>query len=69
LADFWSNPLSGLQRPMMSLRDVDAAGTIRASRTDTQNRPVDGEALDLAMAFLRNRGGRRAASSELDREA
>ena len=68
LVDFWSNPLSGLQRPMMSLRDVDAAGTIRASRVDIQHRPVDGEALDIAMAFLRNRGGRRAGSSELDRE-
>lgn len=68
LGDFWSNTLSGLQRPMTSLRDVDAAGTIRASRVDTHSRRVDDEAVDAAMAFLRNRGARRLASSELDQE-
>jgi hypothetical protein len=68
LADFWNNRLSGLQRPMTSLRDVDAAGTIRASRVDTYSRRVDDEAVDLAMAFLRNRSAGRAASSELDQE-
>lgn len=68
LNDFWSNRLSGLQRPMTSLRDVDAAGTIRASRVDTQSRRVDDEAVDFAMAFLRNRGAKRSATSELDEE-
>lgn len=68
LSDFWNNRLSGLQRPMTSLRDVDAAGTIRASRVDTQSRRVDDEAVDAAMAFLRNRGARRTAASELDQE-
>lgn len=68
LSDFWTNRLSGLQRPMTSLRDVDAAGTIRASRVDTQSRRVDDEAVDAAMAFLRNRGARRTAGSELDQE-
>lgn len=69
LGDFWNNRLSGLQRPMTSLRDVDAAGTIRASRVDTQSRRLDEEAVDVAMAFLRNRGARRTATSELDQEA
>ena len=68
LGDFWSNRLSGLQRPMTSLRDVDAAGTIRASRVDMQSRRLDDEAVDAAMAFLRNRGARRTAGSELDKE-
>ena len=68
LGDFWNNRLSGLQRPMTSLRDVDAAGTIRASRVDMQSRRVDDEAVDAAMAFLRNRGARRTAASELDQE-
>lgn len=68
LSDFWSNRLSGLQRPMTSLRDVDAAGTIRASRVDTQSRRVADEAVDSAMAFLRNRGAGRSAASELDQE-
>ena len=54
---------------MTSLRDVDAAGTIRASRVDMQSRRVDDEAVDSAMAFLRNRGARRSAASELDQEA
>ncbi|MGX5668837.1 DEAD/DEAH box helicase family protein [Rhizobium daejeonense] len=68
LGDFFSNPLSGLQRPMMSLRDVDAAGRIQASRVDTQSRRVDGEAVEAAMAFLRARGTRQTATSELDQE-
>lgn len=68
LGDFWNNRLSGLQRPMTSLRDVDAAGTIRASRVDMHSRRVDDEAVDAAMAFLRNRGARRTAASELDQE-
>jgi hypothetical protein len=68
LRDFWNNRLSGLQRPMTSLRDVDAAGTIRASHIDTQNRRLDDEAIEIAMAFIRNRGGRRTATSELDQE-
>ncbi|ANM08337.1 hypothetical protein AMC78_PD00833 (plasmid) [Rhizobium phaseoli] len=68
LSDFFSNPLSGLQRPMMSLRDVDAAGRIQASRVDTQSRRVDGEAVEAAMAFLRARGTRQTAASELDQE-
>ena len=68
LGDFWNNRLSGLQRPMTSLRDVDATGSIRASRVDTQSRRVDDEAVDAAMAFLRNRGARRTAASELDQE-
>jgi hypothetical protein len=69
LGDFWNNRLSGLQRPMTSLRDVDAAGTIRASRVDTQSRRLDDESVEIAMAFLRNRGARRTATSELDQEA
>ncbi len=68
LGDFWSNPLSGLQRPMMSLRDVDAAGIIRASRRTAQSHPIDDETVEAAMAFVRNRGGRRTASSEMDEE-
>ena len=68
LSDFWSNRLSGLRRPMTSLRDVDEAGTIRSSRVDTQSRHVNDEAVDAAMAFLRNRGARRTAASELDQE-
>lgn len=69
LGDFWNNRLSGLQRPMTSLRDVDASGTIRASRVDTQSRRLDDESVDIAMAFLRNRGARRTATSELDQDA
>jgi hypothetical protein len=68
LGDFWNNRLSGLQRPMTSLRDVDAAGTIQSSRVDTQSRRIDDETVDAAMAFLRNRGARRTAVSELDQE-
>jgi hypothetical protein len=72
LRDFWSNPLTGLQRPMTSLRDVDAAGRIRASDRTQRNRPVSWEEVGDAMAMVRNRGiarGRRSALSELDGEA
>jgi hypothetical protein len=72
LADFWANPLSGLQRPMTSLRDVDAAGRIRASDRTQRNQPLSWEDVGDAMAMVRNRGisrGRRSASSELDGEA
>jgi hypothetical protein len=72
LSEFWSNPLSGLQRPMTSLRDVDAAGRIRASQRTQRNQPLSWEEVGEAMAMVRNRGvsrGRRAASSELDGEA
>ncbi|MGA2637950.1 helicase-related protein [Methylocella sp.] len=71
LRDFWSNPLSGLQRPMTSLRDVDAAGLIRASNRTQRNQPLSRDEVGEAMAMVRNRGisrGRRSASSELDRE-
>jgi hypothetical protein len=40
LSEFWGNPLSGLQRPMTSLRDVDAAGRIRASNRTQRNQPL-----------------------------
>lgn len=71
LGDFWSNPLTGLQRPMTSLRDVDAAGRIRAANRTQRNQPVSWEDVGDAMAMVRNRGigrGRRSASSELDVE-
>lgn len=72
LSEFWSNPLSGLQRPMTSLRDVDAAGRIRASHRTQRNQPLSWDEVGEAMAMVRNRGvsrGRRSASSELDGEA
>jgi hypothetical protein len=72
LGDFWSNPLSGLQRPMMSLRDVDAAGRIRASSRTPRNQPLSWEEVSEAMAMVRNRGvsrSRGSAASELDAEA
>lgn len=72
LSEFWSNPLSGLQRPMTSLRDVDAAGRIRASHRTPRNQPLSWDEVGEAMAMVRNRGvsrGRRTASSELDGEA
>jgi hypothetical protein len=71
LGDFWNNPLSGLQRPMTSLRDVDAAGRIRASNRTIRNQPVSWDEIGEAMAMIRNRGvarRRRSASSELDGE-
>jgi len=71
LSEFWGNPLSGLQRPMTSLRDVDAAGRIRASNRTQRNQSLSWEEVGEAMAMVRNRGvsrGRRSASSELDGE-
>jgi hypothetical protein len=71
LSEFWGNPLSGLQRPMTSLRDVDAAGRIRASNRTQRNQPLSWDEVGEAMAMVRNRGvsrGRRSASSELDGE-
>ena len=73
LQDFWrneQNPLRG-QRPMLSLRDVDEAGSIFASPLTLKNKPVTNERVAATMALLRNRGiarGRRAASSETDAE-
>lgn len=69
LGDFWGHRLSGLQRPMMSLRDVDAAGRIQASRADVQNQHISDDVVNAAMTFIRNRGARRTAASELDQEA
>lgn len=71
LRDFWSNRLTNLQRPMTSLRDVDAAGKIRASHRTNRNRHLDPDDVADAMAVLRTRGGgrrRRTAASELDGE-
>jgi hypothetical protein len=71
LSDFWSNPMTRLQRPMLSLRDVDAAGQIRASDRTLQYRSLSWEEVGEAMAMIRNRGvsrNRRAASSELDED-
>ncbi|WP_291385671.1 helicase-related protein [Devosia sp.] len=68
LQTMWESGMSGLQRPMSSLRDVDAAGTIFSSRHTEQNRIVSDDVLATAMAFVRNRGLRRSAASELDRE-
>lgn len=72
LGDFWNNPLSGMQRPMTSLRDVDAAGQILASPRTPRNETISREEVAEAMAMIRNRGvarRRRGASSELDGEA
>ena len=71
--DFWNNPLAGLPRPMTSLRDVDAHGTIVGSPRSQLNRRLTSEQVGDAMAVIRNRGvsrrrGRRAAGSELDVE-
>ena len=73
LNDFWNNPLAGLPRPMTSLRDVDAHGTIVGSPRSQLNRRLTSEQVGDAMAVIRNRGvsrrrGRRAAGSELDVE-
>ena len=71
LGEFWSNPLSGLQRPMTSLRDVDAAGLITASNRTQRNQRLTWDEVGEAMAMVRNRGvsrGRRSSSSELDGE-
>ena len=72
LGDFWNNPLSGMQRPMTSLRDVDAAGQILASGRTPRNETISWEEVSDAMAMVRNRGvarRRRGAASELDGEA
>lgn len=72
LGDFWNNPLSGMQRPMTSLRDVDAAGQIQASARTQRNEPISREEISDAMTVVRNRGvarRRRSAASELDGEA
>jgi hypothetical protein len=73
LMDFWKNDQNPLRRhrPMMSLRDVDEAGTIHASGLTLKNRRLSESELAAAMAFLRNRGvsrGRRTARSEIDSE-
>ena len=71
LGDFWNNPLSGMQRPMTSLRDVDVAGRIEASKRTQHNQTLSWEEVSDAMAMIRNRGvarRRRGASSELDTE-
>lgn len=62
LDKFWDNRLTGLKKPMSSLRDVDAAGHIEPHQY------IDREILADAMAFVRNRGGSRSAGNELDRE-
>lgn len=62
LSKFWGDPLSGMKPPMSSLRDVDAAGTIRSSTK------VSSESFVASMAFIRNRSARRSASGELDRD-
>jgi hypothetical protein len=52
---------------MTSLRDVDAAGRIRASNRTQRNQPLSWE--EVGEAMVRNRGvsrGRRSAFSELD---
>jgi hypothetical protein len=71
LSDFWTNPMTGLQRPMLSLRDVDVAGQIRASDRTMHHRSLGWDEVGEAMAMIRNRGmsrDRRAASSELDED-
>jgi Lhr-like helicase len=71
LGDFWNNQLSGMQRPMTSLRDVDASGRIEASDHTAQNRRLSWEEVGDAMAMIRNRGVSRrrlSAASELDGE-
>ena len=71
LRDFWDNSLTGLQRPMLSLRDVDAAGEIRASNRSQRNTPLTRDEIGEAMVMIRNRGiarHRQSAFSELDEE-
>jgi hypothetical protein len=56
---------------MLSLRDVDEAGTIHCSGWTLKNRRMSEGELAAAMSFLRNRGvsrGRRTAQSEVDQE-
>jgi hypothetical protein len=69
LADLWTNPMNNLQRPMTSLRDVDAAGWIRASERTQRNQRLSRDDVGAAMAVVRNRGvsrRRQSANSELD---
>ena len=61
--------MNNLQRPMTSLRDVDAAGWIRASERTQRNQRLSRDDVGAAMAVVRNRGvsrRRQSASSELD---
>lgn len=72
LRDFWSNQLTGLQRPMLSLRDVDAAGHILASNRTRRNVRLSRDEVGSAMLMIRNRGvshNRRSAGSELDEDS
>lgn len=62
LDKFWDNRLTGLKKPMSSLRDVDAAGLIQPHQY------IDKEILADAMAFVRNRGVGRPTGNELDQE-
>jgi hypothetical protein len=71
LRDFWSNDQNPLKRrrPMLSLRDVDEAGTIQGSGLTLKNKRLKAGQLAAAMAVLRNRGvgrGRQSAASETD---
>lgn len=73
LQDFWANDQNPLRRrrPMLSLRDVDEAGTIQGSGVTIKNKLLKGVDLAAAMAVLRNRGisrGRQTARSETDTE-
>jgi hypothetical protein len=73
LEHFWENDQNPLRRrrPMLSLRDVDEAGTIQGSGVTLKNKLLKGVDLAAAMAVLRNRGvsrGRQTARSETDTE-
>lgn len=73
LMDFWNNDQNPLRRhrPMLSLRDIDEAGTIQGSGFTLKNKRLAAADLAAAMAFLRNRGvsrNRRTAHSEIDAE-
>lgn len=71
LGDFWDNRLTGLPRPMTSLRDVDEAGRIQASNRTHRNQPLSWDDVADAMAMIRNRGvshNRRTALSEVDQD-
>jgi Helicase conserved C-terminal domain len=73
LRDFWANEQNPLRRhrPMLSLRDVDEAGTIQGSGLTLKNQRLRSGDLAAAMAVLRNRGvsrGRQSAMSEMDGE-
>ncbi|MDX2145209.1 MAG: DEAD/DEAH box helicase family protein [Rhodospirillaceae bacterium] len=71
LGDFWENRLTGLPRPMTSLRDVDEAGRIQASNRTHRNQPLSWDDVQDAMTMIRNRGvsrSRRTATSEIDQD-